>query len=127
MPALAPGQPVGLLQRRPDLRVAEHQLLAEAARLRESQADLWPKFFIAAVLGRKDLRLNGLDLSPVRYSNVALAFTAPLFNAGRLRAAVERQSARQRTATLQYERAEPPQRLAPRRVAAPRGPDRARH
>jgi NodT family efflux transporter outer membrane factor (OMF) lipoprotein len=105
LPALIPGQPVELLQRRPDLRVAQRQLLAEGARLRESQADLWPKFFIAAVLGRQDLRLNALDLSPVRYSNVALAFTAPVFNAGRLRAAVERQSARERTATLQYERA----------------------
>lgn len=105
VPALAPGQPIELLQRRPDLRAAQQQLLAEAARLRESQADLWPKFFIAAVLGRQDLRLNALDLAPVRYSNVALAFTAPLFNAGRLRAAVEQQSARERIATLQYERA----------------------
>lgn len=104
VPSLAPGQPIELLQRRPDLRVAQRQLLAEAARLRESQADLWPKFFIAAVLGRQDLRLNMLDLSPVRYSNLALAFSAPLFNAGRLRAAAERQSARERAAVLQYER-----------------------
>lgn len=105
VPTLAPGQPIELLQRRPDLRVAQQQLLAEAARLRESQADLWPRLFIAAVLGRQDLRLNLLDLSPVRYSNLALAFSAPLFNAGRLRAAVERQSARERAAVLQYERA----------------------
>lgn len=105
VPALRPGQPLELLQRRPDLQVAQQQLLAEAARLRESQADLWPKFFLAAVFGQQDLRLNGLDFSPARYSNVALAFSAPLFNAGRLRAAVERQSARERTATLQYERA----------------------
>lgn len=105
VPALNAGQPIDLLQRRPDLQVAQQQLLAEAARLRESQADLWPKFFLAAVLGQQDLRLNGLNFSPARYSNVALAFTAPLFNAGRLRAAVERQSARERSATLQYERA----------------------
>lgn len=105
VPVLAPGQPIELLQRRPDLRVAEKQLLAEAARLRESQADQWPRLFLGAVLGQQDLRLNGLGLSPARYSNIALAFTAPLFNAGRLRAAVERQSARERTATLQYERA----------------------
>lgn len=105
VPLLKPGQPIELLQRRPDLRVAQQQLLAEAARLRESQADQWPRFFLAAVLGQQDLRLNGLDFSPARYSNVALAFTAPLFNAGRLRAAVERQSARERAATLQYERA----------------------
>jgi NodT family efflux transporter outer membrane factor (OMF) lipoprotein len=105
VPLLAPGQPIALLQRRPDLRVAQQQLLAEAARLRESQADQWPRFFLAAVLGQQDLRLNGLDWAPVRYSNIALAFTAPLFNAGRLRAAVERQSAREHAATLQYERA----------------------
>jgi outer membrane protein TolC len=49
--------------------------------------------------------LNGLNLSPVRFSNIALAFTAPLFNAGRLRAAVERQSARERATALQVERA----------------------
>jgi NodT family efflux transporter outer membrane factor (OMF) lipoprotein len=105
VPLLGPGQPVELLLRRPDLRVAEQRLRAETARLRESQADLWPKFFLSAVLGQQDLRLNLLDLSPVRYSNVALAFTAPLFNAGRLRAAVERQSAGERIATLQYEAA----------------------
>lgn len=104
-PPLMAGQPIELLQRRPDLRVAQQQLMAEAARLRESQADLWPKFFIAAVLGQQGLRLNLLDLTPVRYSNVALAFAAPLFNAGRLRAAVEGQTARERTATLRYERA----------------------
>lgn len=105
VPVLAPGQPADLLQRRPDLRAAEATLRAEAARLRESEADLWPKFFLAAVLGREGLRLNAIDLSPVRYSNLALAFSAPLFNGGRLRAAVERQSARARTATMQYERA----------------------
>lgn len=105
VPVLTPGQPAELLQRRPDLRAAEATLRAESARRRESEADLWPKFFLAAVLGRQDLRLNGLDLAPVRYSNLALAFTAPLFNAGRLQAAVERQSARERVATLQYERA----------------------
>jgi outer membrane protein TolC len=105
VPLLSAGQPIELLQRRPDLRVAQRQLQAEAARRRESQADLWPKFFLLAVLGQQDLELNTLDLSPVRYSNVALAFAAPLFNAGRLRAAVERQTARERAATLQYERA----------------------
>ena len=105
VPALASGQPAELLTRRPDLRAAERQLLAEGARLREARADLWPKFFLAAVFGREDLRLNLMDLSPVRYGNLALAFTMPIFNAGRLRAAIERQSAREQAASLQYERA----------------------
>lgn len=105
VPGLMPGQTPELLNRRPDLRVAEQQLRAESARLRESQADLWPRFFLSSVLGQQDLRLNGLDLAPVAYRSVALLFTAPVFNAGRLRAAVERQSARERAATLQYEKA----------------------
>lgn len=105
VPPLPAGQPAELLMRRPDLRAARAQLQAEGARLREAEADLWPKFFLAGVLGREDLKLNALDLSPVRYGSIALAFTMPLFNAGRLRAAVERQSARERIASLQYERA----------------------
>lgn len=98
------GWPVDLLRRRPDLRVAEHQWRAEAARLRVAEAELWPRFFLSAVLGGQDLRLNGLDLSPSRISSVALAFRLPVFNAGRLRAAVDAQNARQREASLRYER-----------------------
>lgn len=105
VPLLAPGQPIELLQRRPDLRVAQQQFLAESARLRESQADQWPRLVLAALIGQQDLRLNALDLAPTRLSNVALAFAVPVFNAGRLRAAVERQSARERAALLHYERA----------------------
>ena len=104
-PRLAPGQPAELLQRRPDLRLAEQRLLAEAARLREKEADRWPRLALAAALGQQDLRLNLLDLSPVRFSSVALAVTAPLFNAGRLQAAVERQSSVAERATLEYQRA----------------------
>lgn len=104
-PLLLPGQPADLLWRRPDLQVALRQWEAESARVREAEADRWPRLFLAAVLGQQDLRLNALSLSPVRYSNVALAFSAPLFNAGRLRAALQRQTARERSAWLQVERA----------------------
>ena len=103
VPSIATGQPVTLLSRRPDLQAAERQLASASARLRESQADLLPKFFLTALLGGEDLRLNMMNLSPARYSNVALAFSMPIFNAGRLRAAVDRQSARERTAALNYE------------------------
>jgi NodT family efflux transporter outer membrane factor (OMF) lipoprotein len=103
--SLGAGQPLSLIQRRPDLRVAQQQLQAEFARHRESQANLWPRFYLSAALGQQDLRLNMLDLSPASFTNIALAFTAPVFNAGRLRAARDRQSAKAKEATLQYERA----------------------
>lgn len=99
------GLPIDLVQRRPDLIMAEQQLLAETQRLRVADADQWPKLLFGAVLGEQDLRLNGLGLPQARFSNVGLAFSLPLFNAGRLKAAVDLQAARQRGATLQYEKA----------------------
>jgi outer membrane protein TolC len=105
VPPLQPGQPADLLLRRPDLQSAEKLWLAEGARLQEARADTWPKLFVSGVLGGQDLSLNLLNTGPARYSNLALAFTMPLFNAGRLKANVERHTARERTATLQWEQA----------------------
>lgn len=102
--AVAPGQPVDLLARRPDLRAAEQQLAAESARLQEARANYLPRFFLNAVFGGQDLTINNIGLSPVRYSNVALAFSAPLFAAGRIQAGVKAQSAREQQALIQYEK-----------------------
>lgn len=100
----ATGQPVDLLARRPDLRAAEQQLAAESERLREARANYLPKFFLSAVFGSQELTLNSVALSPVRYSNVAAAFSAPLFAGGRIRAGVRAQGAREQQALLTYER-----------------------
>lgn len=100
------GQPAELLRRRPDLLAAEFQLAAESSRLAEAKANLFPKIFLSALFGSQELTLNSaLDLSASRYSNVALAFTLPLFNAGRIRAGIEAQSAREREVLLAYEKA----------------------
>ena len=99
----ATGQPVELLARRPDLRAAEQQLAAESDRLIEARRNYLPKFFLNAVLGGQELTLNKLALSPVRYSNVALAFAVPLFN-GRVQAGIDAQSAREQQALIQYEK-----------------------
>ncbi|MEK6787786.1 MAG: efflux transporter outer membrane subunit [Pseudomonadota bacterium] len=100
---VAPGQPVELLARRPDLRAAEQQLAAESDRLKEARLNYLPKFFLNAVFGGQELTLNSIALSPVRYSNVALAFSAPLFN-GRVRAGIEAQTAREQQALINYEK-----------------------
>jgi len=56
-------------------------------------------------VGREDLRLNALDLAPVHFSNVALAFAMPIFNAGRIDAGVRVQSARADEALLAWQKA----------------------
>ena len=78
---------------------------AETLRGSEARAQWWPKLFLSALLGRQDLRLNALDLAPVHFSNVALAFAAPVFNAGRIDAGIRAQSARADEALLAWQKA----------------------
>ncbi|MCX2864702.1 TolC family protein [Paucibacter sp. PLA-PC-4] len=99
------GQPSELLRRRPDLIAAEALVAAQTLRGTESRAQWWPKLFLSALVGRQDLRLNALDLAPVRFSNVALAFAAPIFDAGRIDAGIRGQSARVEEALLAWQRA----------------------
>lgn len=103
--AIGTGQPSELLMRRPDLIAAEARFAAETLRGNEARAQWWPKLFLSALLGRQDLRLNALDLAPVHFSNVALAFAAPLFNAGRIDAGIRAQSARAEEALLTWQKA----------------------
>ncbi len=103
--AIAAGQPSELLRRRPDLVAAEARAGAEALRSAEARAQWWPKLFLSALVGREDLRLNALDLAPVQFSNVALAFAAPIFNAGRIDAGIRVQSARADEALLAWQKA----------------------
>jgi outer membrane protein TolC len=99
------GQPSELLRRRPDLIAAEARVAAEALRGAEARAQWWPKLFLSALFGREDLRLNALDLAPVHFSNVALAFATPVFNAGRVDAGIRAQSARAEEALLVWQKA----------------------
>ena len=103
--AIAAGQPSELLRRRPDLVAAEARVGAEALRSAEARAQWWPKLFLGALVGRQDLRLNALDLAPVHFANVALAFAAPIFNAGRIEAGIRVQSARAGEALLAWQKA----------------------
>jgi NodT family efflux transporter outer membrane factor (OMF) lipoprotein len=103
--AIGAGQPSDLLRRRPDLLAAEARFAAETFRVHEARAQWWPKLFVSALFGRQDLQLNALDLSPARYTNVALAFAAPLFSAGRTEAAVELQDRRSAATLAAWQRA----------------------
>ncbi len=100
------GQPADLLRRRPDLLAAEQRLSAESSRLTEAKANRFPKIFLSALFGSQKLTLNdALSLPASRYSNVAAAFVLPIFNAGRIQAGIDVQSARERESLLSYEQA----------------------
>ncbi|CUV66062.1 Efflux transporter, outer membrane factor lipoprotein, NodT family [Sulfurovum sp. enrichment culture clone C5] len=98
------GQPSDLLRRRPDLMAAEEHYGAESLRSKEAKSQTWPKLFINALIGSEDLRINGLNLAPVSFSNVAMAFVMPILNAGRIQAGIDIQSARENEALLIWQK-----------------------
>lgn len=97
------GQPADLLLRRPDLQAAASAVTAGQARRRQAHAERYPRLFLSALFGGERLTLNAIPYSPARYSNAALAFSAPLFNGGRLEALEDLQAARVDEASLAFE------------------------
>ncbi|MCZ8014442.1 MAG: TolC family protein [Limnobacter sp.] len=102
--AVLPGQPIELLARRPDLVAAEHQLAAEGERLLEARRNFLPKVFINVLGGTQNLLINGLTQNGIDFRQSAAIFSLPVFNAGRLSALEDAQSARQQQFLLQYEK-----------------------
>jgi len=99
------GLPSGLLRRRPDVRRAEQELAAATARIGVATADLFPRF---SLLGTLDLRSNDLGSlfsAGSRAWALGPRFLWPVFDAGRIRANIEVQTARQETALARYKRA----------------------
>ncbi len=98
---LAVGIPADILRRRPDIRSAERTLAAENAREGVAVAALYPSLKLSGSIG-----LEALMGSPGGGVGVTTSLlggiTAPLFQAGRLRAQVRMQAAVVRQALLTY-------------------------
>ena len=104
-PAIPAGLPSDLLQRRPDLRQAEQNLLASQARIREAGAAIYPNLSLTANLGTESKALADLFSGPAGIWGLAAGLSQTLFNAGRTEAAVQAAGARQDQALIAYEQA----------------------
>jgi NodT family efflux transporter outer membrane factor (OMF) lipoprotein len=99
-PAASPGIPADLLRRRPDVLAAERTLISEIARIGAREADLYPALRLSGSFGGVGTSLgNAVDAA---IGSVAAGLTAPLFEGGRLRAAVEQQRAAADAALANY-------------------------
>jgi NodT family efflux transporter outer membrane factor (OMF) lipoprotein len=97
------GQPSDLLRRRPDLIAVEARYSAETLRAVQARDQMWPRLFLGALVGREDLRLNGTDIAPVNFRNVALSFAMPIFNSGRISAIADGRDAIARQTLLEWQ------------------------
>jgi multidrug efflux system outer membrane protein len=100
---IPPGLPSSLLERRPDIRGAEQQLVAANARIGEAKALLFPQITLTASAGYQSAALSRLIAPASSFWTVIPALTQPIFTAGRLRANVRAAEARKQQALLGYQ------------------------
>jgi NodT family efflux transporter outer membrane factor (OMF) lipoprotein len=84
VPVVAPGLPSELLERRPDVREAEAQLIAANANIKVARAAFFPSVTLTASGGFESFALSNF-LSPASaIYTVAAALAQPIFEGGRL-------------------------------------------
>jgi multidrug efflux system outer membrane protein len=98
------GLPSDLLERRPDLRQAEQQLIAANARIGVARANYFPSISLTGYLGSESTALATLFSGPARIYQFAAGITQPIWNAGRVGAQVDAATAQQKEALANYEK-----------------------
>jgi len=102
LPTLLPAR---LLEQRPDLRLARTEVDAEAASLGAAEANLYPRLVLSTSGGFGALAVGGFpSLAEVVYG-LGAGLSAPIFNAGRIKAQIAMADARLEQAAANYEKA----------------------
>ena len=103
-PALpAAGLPSELLERRPDIRQAEQNLIAAHAELAVARAAYFPRISLVGLLGLASGSLSNLFMGPARTWSYGAGVSLPIFDAGRIRNQVAEGEGFQREALSAYE------------------------
>jgi multidrug efflux system outer membrane protein len=103
VPAVPAGLPATLLERRPDLREAEQQLVAANARIGVAKAEFFPKLSLTALFGAASPELSALTGGGATIWAVTGMLSGPLFNAGRTTGQYRASIAQSEQARLHYE------------------------
>ena len=103
-PAVPEGLPASLLERRPDIRQAEQNLIAANANIGVARAAYFPDISLTALLGLESAQLSDLFKGPSRAWSFGTGVLQPIFNAGRIRGQVAQAEALQRQALYTYEK-----------------------
>jgi multidrug efflux system outer membrane protein len=103
--AVPVGLPSDLLERRPDIMQAEHNLKAADANIGAARAQFFPNISITALLGLASPALSGLFQSGNNMWTFTPTVTQPLFAGGSLAGNLDLAKANQKIAVAQYEKA----------------------
>jgi len=104
-PAVPPGLPSALLERRPDIRAAEQTLIAANANIGGAKAAYFPTISLTGLLGYESNQLSSLFKGASSKWQFVPQVTQPIFTAGRITSQVHLAEAQQQSALIQYEKA----------------------
>jgi outer membrane protein, multidrug efflux system len=98
------GLPSVLLERRPDIRAAEENLVSNNALIGAAKAALLPKISLVGFFGGESTDLSSLVTSSGKIWSVGFGLSLPIFTAGRLNAEVVATTAREKQALATYQK-----------------------
>jgi len=84
VPTVPAGLPADLLERRPDLRKLEEQVVAANAQIGVAKADFLPKLSLTGMLGKASPELSAITAGTSTIYSVAAGLAGPLFQGGRI-------------------------------------------
>jgi len=105
LPLVPAGLPSQLIERRPDLRQAEQQLIAANAQISVARAQYFPVISLTGLFGSVSTVFSGLFKGANKAWNFGADATLPVFTAGGIAGTVQSAEATQREALLRYRQA----------------------
>jgi multidrug efflux system outer membrane protein len=102
-PEVPVGLPSALLERRPDIREAEQNLIAANAQIGVARAAYFPQISLTANAGYQSASLTDLFTGPAGVWTLAGTLTQPIFEGGRLKSGVRLAEAQHEQLLLAYQ------------------------
>lgn len=97
------GIPADALRQRPDIRYAERTLMAQMARKKSAQKDLWPKFYLFGSIGTESLTSGSLFEGASKSYSWGPKISWPIFHWGAIKKNIKVQGAKQEQLMATYE------------------------
>ncbi|MDR3776206.1 MAG: efflux transporter outer membrane subunit [Terracidiphilus sp.] len=102
LPDIPAGLPSELIERRPDIRQAEEQLIAASARIGVAKAAYFPSISLTGAGGFQSTALTSLFSGPAGLWSTGISAVQPIFEGGRIRNNVRLAESQQRQVLLVY-------------------------
>jgi outer membrane protein, multidrug efflux system len=104
LPSVPAGLPSDLLDRRPDIRQAEQNLISANAQIGVAKSLYFPTVSLTGLFGVASTDLSKLFTGPARTWSYAVPLSTPVFTGGAISGQVKASEAVQRQALIQYQK-----------------------